>query len=51
MRKDTTVSQAERAVPYPVSLVYTMYRHGAGLSEREALERAQAAARRLRPTA
>ncbi|MEL7640094.1 MAG: hypothetical protein AAGU21_10680 [Solidesulfovibrio sp.] len=51
MRKDSLPAPQERATPYPVSLVYTMYRHGAGLSEREALERARAAARQLRPTA
>jgi hypothetical protein len=34
-------------IPHAVSLVYTMYRHGARLSEREAEERARATASRL----
>jgi hypothetical protein len=34
-------------LPHPVSLVYTIYRHGVRVSEPEAAQRAQDAARRL----
>ncbi len=36
-------------VPRPVSLVYTIYRHGRGLSECEAQERVLASTSRLHP--
>lgn len=35
------------SLPHPVSLVYTIYRHSARLSEQEALTRAREAAKRL----
>ena len=47
MKKPTLSTCAIPALPHAVSLVYTIYRHGAGLSEGEALERARDVARRL----
>lgn len=38
---------ATPSVPHGASLVYTIYRHGVRLSEREALERTRAATSRL----
>ncbi|EHJ47981.1 hypothetical protein DFW101_1975 [Solidesulfovibrio carbinoliphilus subsp. oakridgensis] len=47
MHTTRPIPPAKPSVPHPVSLIYTIYRHGARLSEREALERAQATASRL----
>jgi hypothetical protein len=47
MKSTRPMPPAKPSVPHPVSLVYTIYRHGARLSEREALERTQVAASRL----
>lgn len=51
MQKNVVAPQPKRSVPYPVSLVYTMYRHGLGLSESEARDRARTTAERLGPAA
>lgn len=47
MKKPTLATCAMPAMHHAVSLVYTIYRHGARLSEGEALERARDVARRL----
>lgn len=47
MKNTSPLTPPKPAIPYPVSLVYTIYRHGARLSEGEALERARATADRL----
>lgn len=47
MKKPALAACAMPALPHAVSLVYTIYRHGARLSEGEALERARDVARRL----
>lgn len=47
MKNTSPITPPKPAVPYPVSLVYTIYRHGVRLSEDEALERTRATANRL----